>query len=170
MKSISIFGFTGSIGSQALDIIEKHQEAFEIDVFVCKENIDKAINLINVHKPKNVFIHDAARPLNSQKLIKKIIKNLVEKDYDCVIPYTKCTDTTVIDHNNIDREKLKLIKTTQGFIKNKITRLHNKNNKEILTDDSQLFRNEKNKFKIKYLLQNEINIKITKEKPHLSKL
>ena len=58
MKSISIFGFTGSIGSQALDIIEKHQEAFEIDVFVCKENIDKAINLINVHKPKNVFIFD----------------------------------------------------------------------------------------------------------------
>ena len=56
MKSISIFGFTGSIGSQALDIIEKHQEAFKIDVFVCKENIDKAINLINVHKPKNVFI------------------------------------------------------------------------------------------------------------------
>ena len=31
MKSISIFGFTGSIGSQALDIIAKHQEAFEID-------------------------------------------------------------------------------------------------------------------------------------------
>ena len=54
MKSISIFGFTGSIGSQALDIIEKHQEAFEIDVFVCKENIDKAINLIN--SLKNVFI------------------------------------------------------------------------------------------------------------------
>ena len=56
MKSISIFGFTGSIGSQALDIIENHQEAFEIDVLVCNENIDKAISLINIHKPKNVFI------------------------------------------------------------------------------------------------------------------
>ena len=56
MKSISIFGFTGSIGSQALDIIENHQEVFEIDVLVCKENIDTAISLINVHKPKNVFI------------------------------------------------------------------------------------------------------------------
>ena len=53
MKSISIFGFTGSIGSQALDIIENHQEAFEIDVLVCNENIDKAISLINIHKPKN---------------------------------------------------------------------------------------------------------------------
>ena len=56
MKSISIFGFTGSIGSQALDIIENHQEVFEIDVLVCKENIDTAISLINIHKPKNVFI------------------------------------------------------------------------------------------------------------------
>ena len=56
MKSISIFGFTGSIGSQALDIIENNQEVFEIDVLVCKENIDTAISLINVHKPKNVFI------------------------------------------------------------------------------------------------------------------
>ena len=56
MKSISIFGFTGSIGSQALDIIKNYQEVFEIDVLVCKENIDTAISLINIHKPKNVFI------------------------------------------------------------------------------------------------------------------
>ena len=37
MKSISIFGFTGSIGSQALGIIKNHQEAFEIDVLVCNK-------------------------------------------------------------------------------------------------------------------------------------
>ena len=64
MKSISIFGFTGSIGSQALDIIENHQEAFEIDVLVCNENIDKAISLINIHKPKNVFIFNPNARLN----------------------------------------------------------------------------------------------------------
>ena len=56
MKSISIFGFTGSIGSQVLDIIKNHRGVFEIDILVCKENIDTAISLINVHKPKNVFI------------------------------------------------------------------------------------------------------------------
>ena len=64
MKSISIFGFTGSIGSQALDIIENHQEAFEIDVLVCNENIDKAISLINIHKPKNVFIFNPSARSN----------------------------------------------------------------------------------------------------------
>ncbi len=124
------------------------------------ESVKNALNK-SKFKSKYVIIHDVARPLNSQKLIKKIIKNLVEKNYDCVVPYAKCTDTAVVDHDNIDREKLKLIKTPQGFIKNKITLLHKKNNKKLLTDDSQLFRNEKNKFKIKYLLQNEINLKIT---------
>jgi len=124
------------------------------------ESVKNALNK-SKFKSKYVIIHDVARPLNSQKLIKNIIKNLEEKNYDCVVPYSKCSDTAVIGHDNIDREKLKLIKTPQGFIKNEITLLHNKNNKKMLTDDSQLFRNEKNKYKIKYLLQNEINLKIT---------
>ena len=124
------------------------------------ESVKNALNK-SKFKSKYVIIHDVARPLNSKKLIQNIVKNLLEKKYDCVVPYSKCSDTTVINHENINREKIKLIKTPQGFIKKKIILLHNKNNKKILTDDSQLFRNEKNKFKIKYLLQNEINIKIT---------
>ncbi len=124
------------------------------------ESVKNALNK-SKFKSRHVIIHDAARPLNSQKLIKNIIKNLVEKKYDCVVPYSRCSDTAIVNHDNIDREKLKLIKTPQGFIKNKIIFLHNKNNKKILTDDSQLFRNKKNKYKIKYLLQNEVNIKIT---------
>ena len=112
-------------------------------------------------KSRYVLIHDVARPLISEKLVKKIIKNLVEKKYDCVVPYSKCSDTIIINQDNLDREKLKLIKTPQGFIKDKIIKLHYKNNKKILTDDSQLFRIEKNKYKIKYILDNEINFKIT---------
>ena len=112
-------------------------------------------------KSRYVLIHDVARPLISEKLINKIIKNLVEKKYDCVVPYSKCSDTIIINQDNLDREKLKLIKTPQGFIKDKIIKLHDKNNKKILTDDSQLFRIEKNKYKIKYILDNEINFKIT---------
>jgi len=112
-------------------------------------------------KSRYVLIHDVARPLISEKLVKKIIKNLVEKKYDCVVPYSKCSDTVIINQDNLDREKLKLIKTPQGFIKDKIIKLHDKNNKKILTDDSQLFRIEKNKYKIKYILDNEINFKIT---------
>jgi len=124
------------------------------------ESVKNALNK-SKFKSKYVLIHDAARPLNSQKIINNIIKNLIEKQYDCVVPFSRCSDTVVVNHENLDREKIKLIKTPQGFVKNKIIYLHKKNNKNKLTDDSQLFRNEKNKYKIKYLLQNEINLKIT---------
>ena len=124
------------------------------------ESVKNALNKSNI-KSEYVIIHDAARPLNSKKIILEITKNLINKRYDCVIPYSKCSDTVVIKDKNLDRDKLKLIKTPQGFVKNKITYLHNKNNEKNLTDDSQLFRNKKNKYKIKYILQNEINIKIT---------
>jgi len=123
------------------------------------ESVKNALNK-SKFKSKYVLIHDAARPLNSQKIINNIIKNLIEKQYDCVVPFSRCSDTVVVNHENLDREKIKLIKTPQGFDKNKIIYLH-KRNKNKLTDDSQLFRNEKNKYKIKYLLQNEINLKIT---------
>ncbi len=124
------------------------------------ESVKNALNK-SKFKSKYVLIHDAARPLNSQKIINNIIKNLIEKKYDCVVPFSKCSDTVLVNHENLDREKLKLIKTPQGFVKNKIIYLHKRNNKNKLTDDSQLFRIEKNKYKIKYLLQNEINLKIT---------
>ena len=124
------------------------------------ESVKNALNKSNF-KSKYVIIHDAARPLNSKKIINEITKNLINKKYDCVVPYNKCSDTVVVKHKNLDRDKLKLIKTPQGFLKNKITYLHNKYNKKKLIDDSQLFRYEKNKYKLKYILQNEINIKIT---------
>ncbi len=124
------------------------------------ESVKNALNK-SKFKSKYVLIHDAARPLNSQKIINNIIKNLIEKQYDCVVPFSKCSDTVLVNHEYLDREKIKLIKTPQGFVKNKIIYLHKRNNKNNLTDDSQLFRKEKNKYKIKYLLQNEINLKIT---------
>lgn len=73
MKKISIFGFTGSIGSQALDIIEQKPKNFEIDVFVCNKNVVKAISLINLHKPKNVFIFN---PNARSKIIEECSKDI----------------------------------------------------------------------------------------------
>ena len=59
MKSISIFGFTGSIGSQALEILRKHKDQFSFDVFVCNSNVDKALEIINEFDPEYVFLSDA---------------------------------------------------------------------------------------------------------------
>ena len=56
MNRVSIFGFTGSIGTQALSVIEKYPSKFELDVLVCNQNIKLAVELIKKHNPKNVFV------------------------------------------------------------------------------------------------------------------
>ena len=57
MKSISIFGFTGSIGTQALNILADSED-FVFDFFVCNKNIDVAASLIKKFSPKYVFVDD----------------------------------------------------------------------------------------------------------------
>ena len=112
-------------------------------------------------KAKYVFIHDAARILNSDKILKRLIKETYNHKYDCIIPFSKCNDTVIKNHKNIAREELKLIKTPQVFSKNKITFLY-KNNKDYqLTDDSILMRNKPKDYKIKYVLDNGFNFKVT---------
>ena len=59
MNRISIFGFTGSIGTQALSVIEKYPSKFELDVLVCNKNVSLAVELIRKHNPKNVFVTDS---------------------------------------------------------------------------------------------------------------
>ena len=58
MNRVSIFGFTGSIGTQALSVIEKYPSKFDLDVLVCNQNIKLAVELIKKHGPKNVFVTD----------------------------------------------------------------------------------------------------------------
>ena len=112
-------------------------------------------------KAKYVFIHDAARILNSEKILKKLIKETYKDKYDCIIPYSKCADTVIKNHININREDLKLIKTPQVFLKKKITHLHRINKNYQITDDSILIRDNPKEFKIKYLLDNSFNFKVT---------
>src|SRR6056300_2027581 len=76
-----------------------------------------ALKYIKKFKPKNVLIHDAARPDFSLNLLKKIILSL--KTNNAVIPIIKPTDS--IKYNlknnlyNLDREKTYLTQTPQGF-------------------------------------------------------
>lgn len=57
MKSISIFGFTGSIGTQALNILADSED-FVFDFFVCNKNIDVAAPLIKKFSPRYVYVDD----------------------------------------------------------------------------------------------------------------
>ena len=51
----------------------------------------KALKYLNKYKPKNVFIHDAARPNFSIKLLKKISKSL--KQNKAVVPIISSKDS-----------------------------------------------------------------------------
>ena len=120
-------------------------------------------NALNKSKftAKYVFIHDAARILSTEKILKKLIKETYKNKYDCIIPYSKCADTVIKNHINVKREDLKLIKTPQVFLKKKIVQLHTINKNYQLTDDSILMRDKPKEFKIKYLLDNGFNFKVT---------
>ena len=113
------------------------------------------------YKSKYVIIHDAARPLYSKKLINKICKIISSSKHDCVIPYSKCSDTILEQQKDINRKNLKLIKTPQAFIKSKLLKLHLENKNRNITDDSNLFRDNKIKFNIKYVLDKYLHLKIT---------
>ena len=112
-------------------------------------------------KAKYVFIHDAARIINSDILFKKLIKETFKNKYDCIIPFSRCTDTIIQNQINIERNDLKLIKTPQVFLKNKITKLHKDNKNYQLTDDSILMRVNPKEFKIRYIEDKGFNFKVT---------
>ena len=86
MKSISIFGFTGSIGTQALNILADSED-FVFDFFVCNKNIDAAAPLIKKFSPKYVFIDDkgAREKINQSKFPSSIFI----KDYNGLLELIK---------------------------------------------------------------------------------
>jgi len=101
-----------------------------------------ALKKINKMNCKKVMIHDAARPLPTKQLIKKLIKKL--KKNDAVIPVIKINDATKrVNENvifkNIKRENLRFAQTPQGFNYKKIYDKHKINENLSFDDDSALF-------------------------------
>ncbi len=113
------------------------------------------------YKAKNVIIHDCARLVCSHKLINKIANLITKGNYDCIVPYSNCSDTILDKDKYLDRKKIKLIKTPQAFKKSKLLKLHKLNKNPKLTDDSQLFTEKFKKFEVKFILDRYINLKIT---------
>ncbi len=55
MKKISIFGFTGNLGTQALDILKSYKNQFEFDIFVCDKNLNLAESVVKEFNPKSIY-------------------------------------------------------------------------------------------------------------------
>ena len=120
----------------------------------------KAINYIDKFKPNKVFIHDAARPNVSLKLIKKLSKFI--KKYKTVIPYIKVDDSIKIKkknfYNNLDRNKIILTQTPQCF-DYKLLKKNYKDIKNNVTDEVSIFL--KKQISVKFVTGEKKNFKIT---------
>ncbi len=55
-KNIAILGSTGSIGTQALDVIKSHHDKFEVEVLTAQNNADLLIQQAIEFKPNTVVI------------------------------------------------------------------------------------------------------------------
>ncbi|KQL58663.1 MULTISPECIES: 1-deoxy-D-xylulose-5-phosphate reductoisomerase [Bacillaceae] len=67
MKKISLLGSTGSIGTQTLDVIRDHPQAFSLVALSCGVNIELARNQIKEFKPKLVSVAKEEDAKNLQR-------------------------------------------------------------------------------------------------------
>ena len=120
----------------------------------------KALKSIKNNKISKVFIHDAARPNFSLKLISNLFKGL--KKNKCVVPVLKTSNSVKLKERsklkNIDRNKIYLTQTPQAFDYKTLLNLQKRTTSKI-TDDANLFI-EANK-KVKFVNGEVGNSKIT---------
>ena len=66
MKKISIFGSTGSVGTQTLSVINAHQDKFKVSCLSCRENANLLLDQVKQFMPIKVAIDkiDSSHPLN----------------------------------------------------------------------------------------------------------
>lgn len=155
----------------------KESEKQEVTDIINKESLTKNISIItggdtrkdsvyNCIKSINsdiVIIHDGARPLIKQEYISNCIENMQEfkgvtvgvKSKDTI----KITDENGIVINTTNRSNTWLIQTPQCFDRDTLLKMHEKYKNDDVTDDCSLL--EKDNYKIKIILGDYSNIKIT---------
>lgn len=61
MKRIAILGSTGSIGTQALDVVKQHSDVFSVSVLTAQSNADLLVEQALQFKPSHVVIGDESK-------------------------------------------------------------------------------------------------------------
>jgi len=136
----------------------QHNLKFSISGNTRQITSKKSLNFLKKYNPKNVLIHDSARPLTSNALIKRII-NCLNKNDSC-IPYISYNDLIKSKKGQIlNAKNIVNIQTPQGFNFNKIYKAHKFASNIEAKDDSSIF--ELQNLKVKMLRGDVVNIKIT---------
>tara|TARA_B110000116_G_C16785969_1_gene560892 strand:+ start:910 stop:1566 length:657 start_codon:yes stop_codon:yes gene_type:complete len=119
-------------------------------VMACSDNI------------KNVLIHDAARPLITEKIINDCIFYL--KKYSAVAPYIDIADSIIYkdgsNYKYLNRDFIKKVQTPQGFNINILKEIISRN-KQIGRDDMSNILNTNDNIKTKFFKGDINNFKIT---------
>ncbi len=174
-QTIKIFLKNKEIDRILLVLNKKHKKFFDkilVDKRIFRtyggdsrqKSVFYGLKFIKKFNPKNILVHDASRPFTETNLISQILRQL--KRYKVVIPRIKIQDTIKKINNNritpIDRNKMFIIQTPQGFNFKDLFDKHRSLNNKNFTDDSSLF-DSSNKL-IKYIEGSNENIKITDKK------
>ncbi len=129
-----------------------------------QESVFKALKKINSYKPKNVIIHDGARPYINKDVIKKLISSM-KNNLSCAVPTIKVSDA-IIEHRvrnkikYLNKKNYLLLQTPQICDFQNLLMSHKKVcKKQIYDDDSSLLMD--NNFEIKYILGDPKSLKIT---------
>ncbi|NLY70613.1 MAG: 1-deoxy-D-xylulose-5-phosphate reductoisomerase [Clostridiales bacterium] len=72
MKKISILGSTGSIGTQALDIISKNRDKFSVKALTCGKRVELLAKQIEAFRPELVCVEDEKDALELNKRFPKL--------------------------------------------------------------------------------------------------
>ncbi len=67
-KDLIIYGFTGSVGLQALEVYKNHKHKFNLKALVCKSSVKSGLKIANELKPKYLIFTDpnAKQHINQQ--------------------------------------------------------------------------------------------------------
>ena len=140
------------------DKFQQHNIGSSISGSTRQISTKNALTLLKKNNPKNVLIHDSARPLVKNSLFRKIIKTL-KKNNSC-IPY--------LSHNDLIKSKKGVlfesneilnIQTPQGFNYKKIYTAHQNSKLKNAKDDSSIL--ELFGEKLKMIKGDIFNLKIT---------
>ena len=71
MKSVTLLGATGSIGTSPLDVIRRHKDEFCLHGIVANSSVDKTIEIIREFKPQRVALADTLACKKLQEELKK---------------------------------------------------------------------------------------------------
>lgn len=122
-----------------------------------QESVKNALNFLKLKTPKNVIVHDAARPFVSLLEIDSVIRGL--ESHEVVELVAKCYDTVDYDGEILSREKLNFALTPQAFRFQTLCKLHEKYEGHKNTDDISLARKEG--IEIATIVGSKLNFKIT---------